>query len=320
MDRSRRNLIIAATLLATAALFILADSLPGLELQAGSGQGPGLFDFLRRLFMMGPRRIGLPSSLLRVFRLAFWSTMLLTVLYAFLFRKGRRELRRVLPDMIIGIAVIVGVALLARALSGDATLQLEPAAEAEALPAVENLGALQEPGEDVSDDVGLPAGLTTLLSLLVSLGAAGLLYVTWRGRQRATDAPPLEALSRRAHEAIEELRAGSDFGDVILRCYSEMARTVADERGVRRACAATPREFEVELRRLGLPTRPVQRLTRLFEMVRYGRFRAGKREQLEALDSLQAIVDACERLQGRQALPASEEGAAGTRQPGRDQA
>jgi type I restriction enzyme R subunit len=42
--------------------------------------------------------------------------------------------------------------------------------------------------------------------------------------------------------------------------------------------------------------RAVERLTRLFEQVRYGNYAPRRRDQMEAVDSLQAIVNACEQL------------------------
>jgi len=47
------------------------------------------------------------------------------------------------------------------------------------------------------------------------------------------------------------------------------------------------------LRKLGLPDHPVHRLTQLFEQARYSNEMTGKRDELEARDSLAAIVEAC---------------------------
>ena len=54
----------------------------------------------------------------------------------------------------------------------------------------------------------------------------------------------------------------------------------------------TPREFEQYLAKSGLRTEDIQRLTRLFESVRYGDKSPGKREEKEAVDCLNAIVRA----------------------------
>jgi hypothetical protein len=54
----------------------------------------------------------------------------------------------------------------------------------------------------------------------------------------------------------------------------------------------TPREFVRSLTAMGLPELAVQRLTRLFEDVRYGARVTGDQEEGEAIASLTAIVDA----------------------------
>jgi len=67
---------------------------------------------------------------------------------------------------------------------------------------------------------------------------------------------------------------------------------LAEEKGVTRESAMTPREFVRSLTTMGLPELAVQRLTRLFEDVRYGARVAGDQEEGEAIASLTAIVDA----------------------------
>jgi hypothetical protein len=55
----------------------------------------------------------------------------------------------------------------------------------------------------------------------------------------------------------------------------------------------TPEEFASHLTRSGLPSHAVQRLTRLFESVRYGARTAGDRERDEATSCLSEIVHYC---------------------------
>jgi hypothetical protein len=79
-----------------------------------------------------------------------------------------------------------------------------------------------------------------------------------------------------------------------MRCYHEMSRVLAEERGLVRGIAMTPREFEVILAEKGLPQQHVRTLTQLFEAVRYGAKPPGESEERQAVDCLEAIVDACE--------------------------
>jgi hypothetical protein len=55
----------------------------------------------------------------------------------------------------------------------------------------------------------------------------------------------------------------------------------------------TPSEFAARLEQAGLPAEPVQRLTRLFEKVRYGGLRSTPTEAEEAVACLRDILHAC---------------------------
>ncbi len=114
--------------------------------------------------------------------------------------------------------------------------------------------------------------------------------IQWWGKRGST----LQELSAEAGEALDDLQAGADLRDTVLHCYAEMSRVLHRGRGIRREQAMTPREFEQELGRLGLPGEEVQQLTRLFEMARYGDVQLGEREQRQALACLRAIVQASE--------------------------
>jgi hypothetical protein len=91
------------------------------------------------------------------------------------------------------------------------------------------------------------------------------------------------------------LEAGGELQDVILRCYAQMLDVLKRQRGIRRKEAMTPAEFATWLKAAGLPDRPVTRLTRLFERVRYGGISSGQAEAMEAIDCLNAIANARER-------------------------
>ena len=103
---------------------------------------------------------------------------------------------------------------------------------------------------------------------------------------------PLEEISAEANKVLDELQGGANLKDTVLRCYAEMSRVLQQRRGIRRARAMTPREFEIELMRYGLPDVEVNQLTRLFEMARYGNMPLGEREHSQALACLEAIIEA----------------------------
>lgn len=121
------------------------------------------------------------------------------------------------------------------------------------------------------------------LALLVTLLVIGL--VRWMRPRRQPD-----RLAREAGQALQSLRDGLDLKSVILRCYQQMSQALQDEQGLERDQAMTAREFERLLTERGVPTGPVQQLTRLFEAVRYGRQEPSTQEEQQAVDCLSAIL------------------------------
>jgi hypothetical protein len=55
----------------------------------------------------------------------------------------------------------------------------------------------------------------------------------------------------------------------------------------------TPNEFAIRLERAGLPGDAVRRLTRLFEMVRYGDRKSAPKDISEAVTCLNTILHYC---------------------------
>lgn len=127
------------------------------------------------------------------------------------------------------------------------------------------------------------------------LFVASLIFIIWRvmrwWSQRRTT---VTALGVEASQALDDLQTGADLEDTILRCYAQMSRVVSEQRNIQRKQAMTPREFEQELTRCGLPKEDVSELTRLFELSRYGDIKLGEQEKMQALTCLQAIVEVCQ--------------------------
>ena len=132
------------------------------------------------------------------------------------------------------------------------------------------------------------------LAILIAVVPVGALWFVWRHRHRP--ASPLRLLARQAQDALDALLTGADLKDTVMRCYFEMVHVLNEQRGIKRQRDMTPREFERRLAEVGLPRQPVQRLTRLFEEVRYGTKVPSKREEDQAIACLTAIVEACRNL------------------------
>jgi len=102
-----------------------------------------------------------------------------------------------------------------------------------------------------------------------------------------------DLLKTEVEGAINEIELGVDLRNVIIRCYADMSHILMDRRGLHRQQAMTPREFELKLQETGLPQTAVQRLTRLFEAVRYGNTQPDPEAEQEAIDCLTTIAEAC---------------------------
>ena len=60
--------------------------------------------------------------------------------------------------------------------------------------------------------------------------------------------------------SLNDLRAGADVRDTVLRCYAEMMRVLHEARGVQRGTGMTAREFELQLKSAGLGDEHIQLL------------------------------------------------------------
>jgi len=158
-------------------------------------------------------------------------------------------------------------------------------------PQVGNIPSLSAPNPYQVVAANIPDWFAFLFSLLLVLLLGVILWRAWQRRRRPPK-PALELLVQEARSARQALQAGEDFRNVILRCYYEMGQVLDRQRGIRRKEGMTAREFQHRLVNLGLPEEPVGQLTRLFEMVRYGAKEPGKQAERQALECLEAIVQA----------------------------
>lgn len=129
-------------------------------------------------------------------------------------------------------------------------------------------------------------------SLIMAVIIVVLVYRAWR-RIRLKRPDQLERIAQEAENAVANLEDGADLDDTIKRCYFEMSKALQDYHGIERKVGMTPREFETSLQGMGLPLGNVQRLTRLFEEVRYGSQVVGDNAEREAIDLLNALVQDC---------------------------
>lgn len=267
---------------AIGALMLLAAGVAGLRFAPGH-----LYDLsaLRALWAGDAQARAVdPASL------AFWQTVMAAISLALLATLAaalivsaelRRELVRRLLMALTVIALLYLVLALLRGMPGSQQATPPP-------PAPTATATAAEPFPTFNPQ---PAPwLVVAISLLVAALLIGGLWLGWR-RARA-ERPASAQLADEAQAAIDDLQAGGDLRDAVLRCYRDMSRILGERQGLARAHSATPREFEAQLAAAGLRDEHIHQLTRLFERVRYGARRAGPDEEREALACLTAIVQA----------------------------
>lgn len=230
------------------------------------------------------------EALLTLARAIFIGALLLlpvAIVYFVISPEFRKQVLRGLVSFLLFFAIAY---LFSHALTDFLNVNEESAhsggpGPAEALPPVPIAEFIAAPPRWLVPAVSLVLGLIAA-TLLASLALA-----IWHRTQGPANA--LGRLGQQAQDALDSLQAGSDVRNTVIRCYVDMARILDERRAIRRQQDMTPREFEARLQEAGLPDEPVQRLTRLFEVVRYGVKVPGEREEREAIAALEAIVEAC---------------------------
>jgi hypothetical protein len=134
---------------------------------------------------------------------------------------------------------------------------------------------------------------STWWTYIASLVTAGLLIYSLRNFwiKIHPQKTGFSQIAIEAQDALDDLHAGADIKDTVIRCYYQMDRILDKHRGITRKKAMTPREFELTLMNSGLPGAHIRQITRLFEKVRYGDYSFGEAGKNLAVSSLEAIVD-----------------------------
>ncbi len=146
-----------------------------------------------------------------------------------------------------------------------------------------------------------PPQISSFLSYLITFGILLLaiigfigFYRWWLRRQAWLKSHrSLEEIAVAARASLDDLASGWDWDDVIIQSYARMSGALGAKRGLHRANEMTPAEFASRLVGAGCPREPVQRLTSLFEAVRYGARHSGQKEIDEAKNCLTSILKYC---------------------------
>ena len=180
------------------------------------------------------------------------------------------------------------------------TLCSGPAEEAEPLAPREGAfewGELEpvSPGAEMPEAPPATTQMLLLIAVAVSASLTGLAFLVYfkviRPRRLRSAPPPesdgLEELVAQIEHTVDRLRMGADARESVLACYAEMVRILSRRQQIPYA-HLTPREFARSLRRAGLASDHVDRLTGIFEIVRYGH-RDDATLATRAIESLESI-------------------------------
>lgn len=284
MIQHKRTLLILLSLLATAAVVILASGLSAVDLDDGGQRLPSL-PREGQMENGASAPSGFFNVAVRVFFIVAGAVFPFAVILYVVSSAARKRLLR---DVIALLIVLLPLLLLWRAEPGtfEAVTEVQPfQGTVEDLPPTPEVADTPEPRQ------WLIVLATIVVALVLASLVVGVIWTIWRRRQR----PPtsMDRLAQQAEDAIEAIQRGADLGDTVTRCYFEMMQVLKEERGLQRQSAMTPREFEDRLEEAGVPTTQVRRLTRLFEEVRYGDKHLGAEEERQAVVSLTSIVRYC---------------------------
>ncbi|MFT4889571.1 MAG: hypothetical protein ACI9YT_000481 [Halobacteriales archaeon] len=97
----------------------------------------------------------------------------------------------------------------------------------------------------------------------------------------------VEAVGRAAGRAADRLETGDEFENDVYRAWAEMTT----ELEVEHPRSSTPSEFAMAAVEAGMNRNDVDRLTNLFEAVRYGGFDPTSAREREAIETLRRIED-----------------------------
>jgi len=153
------------------------------------------------------------------------------------------------------------------------------------------------PVEQVHVDVP-PPSVSTWQIILIAVGSSLVLtgiglafflkiYPALRARRSERD-DLLSELGKSAGLAAHRMITGDDPREAILRCYQEMTEIMSRAQRIPNYSYFTPREFATQLRERGMKDEHIERLTGIFERVRYGG-RSGVGSVEEAIACLQSI-------------------------------
>ena len=277
MTHRTKQVVLLTLVVALLALLVLAGSLSNLRLQPGA-PFPGSADDLSSSTTVTAPTPAASGSL------PWLGAIIAAVLFALAIYLPARliglvSIRNILWTAAVVILLLVLFSILPRGLAGPPAVLPNDASVPQ--PPSSNAYPVSPLGKTPSQFIWIAAG-----GLLMAVSALSL--YSWKRVSKA--AQTKNALSGEAESALRDLEAGKDFGNVIVRCYLQMAELLRAERGMERQQSMTVREFEDWLASHDIPPAPVHDLTSLFEKARYSKEEIDDADEKRGAECLRQIV------------------------------
>lgn len=284
---SRKALLLVLSVVAVIALIALASSLHNVKFEPGRTFGSDVK--APSPLELPPLTVPADTPLWKI--LLFWALALINILLFIwlLPPEARKRLLRQILRFAIGILALILALKYQLIKLPELGGQLAPAAEQTGLGPTDAAAVAQFQPPQMAPWMVYGASLTAVAFPLL---AAFLIYRRWF-QHPFRSAFQLKSIADIARSSLDDLAAGRKWSDVIVECYVRMREAVSERRGLLRTPSTTPREFADRITRAGLPAEAVDRLTRLFESVRYGDHSGSEADIRDAAACLNAILDSC---------------------------
>ncbi len=285
--RSKKTGVLLLLTVAILTAILLAAGLSNMRLLPGE---PLPLAGILQLFSgmtLAPPRFSLPLDILRPLMACLWVLVIVSIIGFIISPEIRKEVFRRLLVYSFWIILFYAFSISVWPYLSQFTNQEATGPVESGLGDLPDSEILPAPPDFI---VNPPQWIVFAVSVFLLVLLLAIVWFIWYLFSRRSNKTPLDLLTQEAQQALDDLKAGHDLKDTIMRSYFEMSQILSKERNLHRAQGMTPREFEQYLAESGLRTEHIHRLTRLFEGVRYGGKSAGQREEEEAIACLTVIV------------------------------
>jgi hypothetical protein len=281
---------IAAQIFAVGALvglFLLAASLSNLNFNPG------------QTLPVSNQRGGIPAGPLieigGIGTICFAAIMALVPigLVMVIFSKDARDLfKRYFKVIFFWVAFLILMRLGSRQKENEELLEItQDSPVGLGLPEIPESIGLEETPIEIYAPPEVANWLGYLIGFLIIVLVGIVIYIWWEKNRQSDD-----DISYITLKTLKDISDGGQWEDAIIQCYADMTAVVRQQRRLHRDRALTASEFAEELQKAGLPSEPVQNLTRLFEKARYSNRQTQTDESTTAIQCLTEISTALEAI------------------------